>query len=73
MGVHHLGYWSDDVAADSAALTAAGFELELRGGAEDAPMFAYHRHPTSPRIEILARWIQPTFEQYWADGKNPFG
>ena len=24
-GVHHLGYWSDDLVADSARLTAAGY------------------------------------------------
>ncbi|MDG2026039.1 MAG: VOC family protein [Acidimicrobiales bacterium] len=71
-GIHHLGYWSDDVAADSARLVEHGMVRELHGGPEDAPMFAYHRGQVGPRIEILARWMSPMFEQYWTDGKNPF-
>ena len=71
-GIHHLGYWSDDVAADSAALTAQGFELELHGGPAEVPMFAYHRGASGPRIEILSRLVEPMFEQYWTDGKSPF-
>ena len=27
-GIHHLGYWSDDIAADSAALDGRGFTRE---------------------------------------------
>ncbi len=72
-GVHHLGYWSDDVAADSAAMTAAGYELELFGpGPDGVPMYAYHKHPTGPRLEIVTRLVKPMFDQYWIDGKNPF-
>lgn len=71
-GVHHLGYWSDDVAADSAALVAQGYEMEITGpGPDGVPMWAYHRHPTGPRIELVTRRA-PMFETYWATGKSPF-
>ncbi|MCP4436735.1 MAG: VOC family protein [Actinomycetia bacterium] len=73
-GIHHLGYWSDDVQLDSAALVAAGYEFELCGpGGHDEALFAYHRHANGPRIELVSRDVAPMFEQYWADGRNPFG
>lgn len=71
-GIHHLGYWSDDVEADSAALADQGCALELTGGPEGFTLFAYHRNPAGPRIEILSRMVQPMFEQYWETGKSPF-
>lgn len=71
-GLHHLGYWSDDLVADGAALTAAGYVLELRGGPADGPLFTYHRHPRGERIELLSRGVAPLFEQYWVDGRSPF-
>jgi hypothetical protein len=72
-GVHHLGYWSDDVAADSAALVAQGYETEIMGpGPDGVPLYTYNKHPTGPRIELVTRAVLPMFEQYWIDGKNPF-
>jgi hypothetical protein len=66
-GIHHLGYWSDDVAADAAALEARGFAAEAAGNRPDGtPVWAYHRSPTGPRIEIVSRDIQPSLEGYWA-------
>lgn len=60
-GVHHVGYWSDDVDADSAALAALGYEREVSGG-----VFAYHRSPAGARIELVHRSVQEAMEQYWA-------
>lgn len=72
-GLHHFGYWSDDVVGDSALLVAQGYEFELCGpGSPQEALFAYHRHPTGARIELVSRDIQPMFEQYWSDGRNPF-
>jgi len=65
-GIHHLGYWSDDVAADSAALEAQGYALEAAG-----QVWAYHRSPAGPRIELVNRVVQPMLEQYWATGRMP--
>ncbi|MCB0993789.1 MAG: VOC family protein [Acidimicrobiales bacterium] len=72
-GIHHLGYWSDDVAADGAALEAQGYELEQFGPGPDGDrLYSYHRHPDGPRIEFVTRAVLPMFEQYWVDGKAPF-
>ena len=69
-GVHHIGYWSDDVAADSAELERRGFATEAAGRRPDgAPHWAYHRDGTGLRIEIVSRSAQPGMEQYWASGR----
>ena len=66
-GVHHIGYWSDDVARDAAELERRGFGAEATGTRPDAPpSWAYHRSPTGPRIELVDRALQPGLEQMWA-------
>jgi hypothetical protein len=66
-GVHHLGYWSDDPAADSARLEGKGYPREAAGIRPDGTVYwAYHRGPSGPRIELVSRDIQPGLEQYWA-------
>jgi hypothetical protein len=71
-GIHHLGYWSDDVPADSAALSSQGFALEAAGtGPDGAPYWAYHRGNSGPRIELVSRRVQPGMEHYWSTGKMP--
>jgi hypothetical protein len=64
-GVHHVGYWSDDVAADAAALEEQGYELEASrrtpgGGA--GLFFTFHRSPIGFRIELVTRAAQPSME-----------
>jgi Glyoxalase/Bleomycin resistance protein/Dioxygenase superfamily len=69
-GIHHLGYWSDDVAADSARLADEGYLAEATGTRPDgAPYWAYHCRPDRVRIEIVDRQIQPALEQYWSTGR----
>ena len=71
-GVHHLGYWSDDVAADSAELTRHGYAVEALGRRPDhTPYWAFHRSTTGPRIELVTRTLQAVLEQYWATGRKP--
>ena len=71
-GVHHLGYWSDDVAADSAELTRHGYAVEALGRRPDAtPYWAFHSSTTGPRIELVTRTLQPVLERYWATGRKP--
>ncbi|MGH2651754.1 MAG: VOC family protein, partial [Actinomycetota bacterium] len=69
-GVHHLGYWSDDVAADAATLEQRGFTTEVLGARPDGTVYwAYHRRPGQPRIELVTRDLQPTLERYWSEGR----
>jgi hypothetical protein len=53
--LHHIGFWSDDLAADHARLTGSGCPMQLCGRAgDDAPAsFAYHRNNSGVRIEIV--------------------
>jgi hypothetical protein len=68
-GIHHLGYWSDDVTADSAELVRRGFAVEATGARPDGvPYWTYHRGATGPRIELVSRSVQPGLEGYWSSG-----
>jgi catechol 2,3-dioxygenase-like lactoylglutathione lyase family enzyme len=54
--LHHIGFWTDDLTADSAALTEIGCPLQLAGRAGPvAPAtFAYHRDDEiGVRIELV--------------------
>jgi catechol 2,3-dioxygenase-like lactoylglutathione lyase family enzyme len=71
-GIHHLGYWSDDVARDSAALDDRGVPREAAGTRPDgAVSWAYHRAASGPRIELVATELRPFLEQYFTTGKVP--
>jgi hypothetical protein len=68
-GVHHLGYWSDDVAADSAELARRGHPAEAHGTRPDGtPYWAFHHGAGGPRIELVTRELQPVLEQFWTNG-----
>ena len=66
-GVHHLGYWSDDVDADLAALIAQGAVFEAKcAGPDGKALWAYCRHPVNGRIELVGTVMKPKLEQYFA-------
>lgn len=66
-GVHHLGYWSDDVARDSTALEQLGYAVEAAGLREDGSRhWAYLRRAGRPRIELVTRELEPLLAQLWA-------
>ena len=68
-GIHHLGYWSDDVVADAALLVARGYATEATGVRPDGtPVWAYHRSARGPRIELVSRDLAAGLEQYWESG-----
>lgn len=70
-GVHHLGYWSDDVAADSAGLARRGHPAEAEGTRPDGtPYWAFHRAAGGPRVELVTRALQPVLERYWTTGRR---
>lgn len=53
--LHHIGFFSDRLVADSGQLHAASCPLEFMDGHGDGPpaMFAYHRDPLGVRIEVV--------------------
>ncbi|XVQ14738.1 VOC family protein [Spirillospora sp. CA-255316] len=66
-GVHHVGFWSDDVAADSAELASNGYVLEAsRNGADGRPFFSFQRSATGFRIELVSTVARAGLEQCWA-------
>ena len=60
--MHHLGYWSEDMDADSARLEAAGVPLEL-----DLGYARYHRPSAraGARVELIAVAHRETFFTRW--------
>ncbi len=66
-GVHHIGFWSDDVAGDATKLAAAGFEHEASGVDPDGnALWTYHRSATGPRIELVSRALEPLLDGLWS-------
>lgn len=66
-GIHHIGYWSDDVAADAAELERCGYVAEATSdGPDGAPFFAFYRRATGFRVELVSRIAQPGLERHWA-------
>ena len=64
-GLHHLGYWVDDIDGESAALTAAGMPLEAAGlGPDDQVVYVYHYDEGGVRIELVDRKIKPFIDQW---------
>jgi catechol 2,3-dioxygenase-like lactoylglutathione lyase family enzyme len=63
---HHLGFWSDDVAADGAALAQAGYTFEAAGTDESGnPRWAYHRSAGGLRIELVDRAMEDLLSGLW--------
>jgi lactoylglutathione lyase len=72
-GVHHLGYWSDDVECDLAALESSGMTPEVKSFSPDGSgtlLWAYAKGSTGPRIELVSRNMEP-FIAYWWSTANP--
>ncbi|MCA2318604.1 VOC family protein [Mycobacterium intracellulare] len=68
-GLHHLGYWSDDIDDDIAALRENHFAVEGRGlTPEGETLWAYCKGPIGPRIELVNRVMQPVMESFFAMG-----
>ncbi|MCT9082607.1 VOC family protein [Streptomyces fulvoviolaceus] len=68
-GIHHFGYWSDDVASDTAELERHGYVTEAtRKGPDGALFFAFLRsaEQTGFRIELVSRAAKPALEQAWS-------
>lgn len=70
-GIHHIGYWSDDLTADAAELTAQGYVTEVsRQGPDGKPFFAFLRSDRGFRIELVSRVAETGLSQLWCRGGN---
>lgn len=69
-GAHHFGYWSDDVRADTEALLAEGWTLELAANPPDEGYgrFTYVRSPAGYLVEPVSSASRPRFERWWSGG-----
>jgi hypothetical protein len=70
-GIHHLGYWSDDVDADVAHLVAAGMSLDVTGLLPDgSSMWAYCSGAGRTRTELVSRALQPSLTAWFTSGRR---
>ena len=73
-GIHHLGYWSDDVERDLATLAAQGMHVEVRAiSGPSRTQWAYSKGPSGPRIELVDRALEPMMSAWFATGRSPLG
>ena len=70
-GVHHLGVWAEDVAAETKACLEAGWKLLAAQAAPEAGygVFTYVAPPSGTIVELVSAAIQPRFERWWAGGE----
>jgi hypothetical protein len=67
-GIHHLGYWSDDVEGDGARLEAHDYALEALGRVPNGAVpWSYHKAPDGFRVEPVDRALQPMLEGFWSN------
>jgi hypothetical protein len=72
-GLHHLGYWSDDVAGDTAALVERGYRVDAEAMLDDLALWTYCSAPGGPRIELVNRIIEPFLRDWFTTGRLPEG
>ncbi|MEV4235513.1 MULTISPECIES: VOC family protein [unclassified Nocardia] len=66
-GIHHIGYWSDDVAADTAELVRHGYVTEATRPADAGRLFfAFLRGANGFRVELVDRAAEPDLARCWA-------
>ena len=64
--LHHIGFFSGALDAESGRLNTAGCPLELMGGHGDGPPagWAYHRDPLGVRVEIVDEAMRASMEEF---------
>jgi catechol 2,3-dioxygenase-like lactoylglutathione lyase family enzyme len=70
-GVHHVGLWADDVAAETQRCLDAGWTLELAqcSPEEGFGTYTYVRPPGAGMlVELVSSAALPRFESWWAGG-----
>ena len=69
-GVHHVGVWVDDVAAETKALVAKGWTVVAAQNAPDRGYgaFTYVAPPSGLIVELVWTAIEPMFQRWFAGG-----
>jgi len=68
-GVHHIGYWSDDVVSDLATLESNDMIFEVKSYNPDGSgtlLWAYAIGATGLRIELVSRAMAPFIGYWWS-------
>jgi Glyoxalase/Bleomycin resistance protein/Dioxygenase superfamily len=71
--VHHLGYFSDDLAESARALEDNGFTFEMTAAVSGSnlALFAYYVDAVGTRIEIVDRALFPDFPAFLRSAADP--
>ena len=71
--VHHLGYFSDNLAESARALEDNGFTFEMTPAVSgsDLALFAYYIDAFGTRIEIVDRALFPDFPAFLRSAAGP--
>jgi Glyoxalase/Bleomycin resistance protein/Dioxygenase superfamily len=71
--VHHLGYFTDNLADTAKMLEDNGFAFEMTAGASgsDLSLFAYYIDAVGTRIEIVDRALFPDFPAFLKSTSGP--
>ncbi len=75
-GLNHLGYWTENLHDDVAALRATGCELIFGGAGTETMLkgeatlegFAFLMSPIGQRIELIDVAMRPAFDRWFAGG-----
>lgn len=69
-GVHHVGVWVDDVAAETEAVLAKGWSLAAAAVSPDEGFggYTYVVPPSGTIVELVNGALLPRFEAWWAGG-----
>ena len=69
-GLNHLGYWTENLQADVAALQAGGCDFIYGGAGEDGQIggFAFVMPPNGHRIELIDVAMRPAFDSWFGGG-----
>ncbi|MFI6361254.1 VOC family protein [Nocardia sp. NPDC050630] len=66
-GIHHIGYWSDDVVADVVELESHGYLIEATRAADAGRLFfAFLRAANGFRVELVDRSAESGLSRCWA-------
>ncbi|OBI45000.1 VOC family protein [Mycobacterium colombiense] len=71
--IHHLGYWTDDLAESAKRLEDTGFTFEATADTAppDLALFAYYVDAAGTRIEIVDRALFPDFPAFLQAAAGP--